>query len=67
MAFSRRTWIGFVAAVAVFFLIANVTAKNSDHPGTVSDVFWAAFLIGTALLILLAVVALVQSRRTRAR
>jgi choline-glycine betaine transporter len=66
MAFSRRTWIGLVAADAVLFLIANVTSKNSHHPGSVSNGFWVAFLIATALLIVLAVVFLVQSRRPRA-
>jgi choline-glycine betaine transporter len=66
MAFSRRTWIGLVVADAVLFLIANVTTKNSHHPGTVSNVFWVAFLIGTALLILLAIVAVIQRLRPRA-
>jgi hypothetical protein len=67
MVVSRRTWIGFVVTDVVLFLLANVTAKNSSHPGTVSNIFWVAFLIGTALLIVLAVVAVVRSRRGPAR
>jgi hypothetical protein len=64
---SRRAWIGFVAADVVLFLLANVTAKNSSHPGTLSNVFFVAFVIGLALLIVLAVLATVQSRRRPAR
>ncbi len=64
---SRRAWIGFVVADVVLFLLANLTAKNSSHPGTLSNVFFVAFVIGTALLIALAVLTTVQSRRRRAR
>jgi hypothetical protein len=64
---SRRAWIGFVVADVVLFLLANLTAKNSSHPGTLSNVFFVAFVIGTALLIALAVLTIVQSRRRRAR
>jgi membrane protein DedA with SNARE-associated domain len=64
---SRRAWIGFVVADVVLFLLANLTAKNSSHPGTLSNVFFVAFVIGLALLIVLAVLATVQSRRRPAR
>lgn len=64
---SRRAWIGFVVADVVLFLLANLRAKNSSHPGTLSNVFFVAFVIGTALLIALAVLTIVQSRRRRAR
>jgi hypothetical protein len=64
---SRRAWISFVVADVVLFLLANVTAKNSSHPGTLSNVFFVAFVIGLALLIVLAVLATVQSRRRPAR
>jgi hypothetical protein len=64
---SRRAWIGFVVADVVLFLLANVTAKNSSHPGTLSNVFFVAFVIGLALLIVLAVLATVQARRRPAR
>ena len=46
----------------VLFVLANVTAKNSSHPGTVSNILFVAFVIGTALLIALAVVTMVKSR-----
>jgi hypothetical protein len=64
---SRRGWIGFVVADVVLFLLANLTAKNSSHPGTLSNVLFVAFGIGTALLIAVAVVTTVKSRRRRAR
>jgi hypothetical protein len=64
---SRRAWIGFVVADVVLFLLANLTAKNSSHPGTLSNVFFVAFVIGTALLIALAVLTTVRSRRRRTR
>lgn len=64
---SRRAWIGFVVAEVVLFVLAGVTSKNSSHPGTVSNIFWGAFLIGAALLIVLVVVALIQSLRAKMR
>jgi len=35
-ALSRRTWISLVAVELVLFALANLTAKNSSHPGTLS-------------------------------
>jgi hypothetical protein len=64
---SRRTWIGLAITDVVLFVLANVTAKNSSHPGTASNIFFGAFVIGTALLIVLAVLAVVGSRRRPAR
>ena len=66
-ALSRRTWVGLVLADVVLFVLANVTAKNSSHPGTVSNILFVAFVIGTALLIALAVVTMVKSRRGATR
>ena len=40
-ALSRRTWIGLVLGDVVLFVLANVTAKNSSHPGTVSNILFA--------------------------
>jgi hypothetical protein len=64
---SRRAWIGFVVADVVLFVLANVTAKNSSRPGALSNAFFVAFVIGLALLIVLAVLATVRSRRRPAR
>jgi hypothetical protein len=66
-ALSRRTWIGLVAADAVLFALANLTAKNSGHPGTVSNAFFAAFVIGGLLLIAVAIATAVFSRRGASR
>ncbi len=62
-ALSRRTWISLVLADVVLFVLANLTAKNSSHPGAASNVFFAAFLIGVVLLIALAIASMVKSRR----
>jgi hypothetical protein len=66
MAVSRRHLIGLLVIEVALFVVSGVTAKNSNHPGTVSNVFWVIFLIGILVLIVLVVVALVQSRRSRA-
>ncbi|HEY1511539.1 MAG TPA: hypothetical protein VGF93_21200 [Solirubrobacteraceae bacterium] len=66
-ALSRRTWLGLVLADVVLFVLANLTANNSSHPGTVSNILFVAFVIGTALLIALAVVTMVKSRRGATR
>jgi hypothetical protein len=65
---ARRTLLSLLALDILLFVVANVTAKNAQHPGTASNVFWVAFLIGAVLLIVLALVALVgrlQAGRTR--
>jgi hypothetical protein len=64
---SRPAWIGLVAAEVVLFALANLTAKNSTHPGTASNVFFVAFVVGAVLLIVLAIVTVVKSRRGAAR
>jgi hypothetical protein len=63
MAVTRRHLFGLLVVEVVLFVLAGVTAKNSHHPGTASNVLWSAFLIGFVVLILLVVVTLVQSRR----
>jgi hypothetical protein len=64
---SRRTWIVLVMGDVLLFAIANLTAKNSSHPGTASNVFFIAFAIGAVLLIALAIATLVKSRRGTSR
>lgn len=66
-AISRRSWIGLVALEVALFALANLTAKNSSDPGAVSNVFFVAFVIGAVLLITLAVIGVVKSRRRPAR
>jgi hypothetical protein len=65
IALSRRSWIGLVTVEVVLFVLANLTAKNSSHPGALSNAFFVAFVIGAVLLIALAVIAVVTSRRRR--
>jgi hypothetical protein len=61
----RRNLIYLAIADAALFLLANVTSKSHSHPGTTSNVFWYAFLVGVLLLVVLGLAAVVQSRRTR--
>ena len=60
---TRRNLIGLLVLDVVLFVLANVFSKSTKHPGTLSNVCWYAFLIGALLFVVLAVVALVQSRR----
>jgi Kef-type K+ transport system membrane component KefB len=64
---SRRTWIALVVADVVLFALANLTANSSSHPGTASNVFFVAFVIGAVLLITLAIGTVVKSRRGASR
>jgi predicted tellurium resistance membrane protein TerC len=66
-ALSRRTWIVLVAADVVLFVLANLTAKNSSHPGTISNMFFIGFAIGAVLLITLAIATVIKSRRGASR
>ena len=66
-ALSRRTWIVLVLADAALFVVANLTAKNSSHPGAVSNAFFVAFVIGAVVLIVLAIATIIKARRGGSR
>lgn len=66
-ALNRRTWIVLVVADVGLFALANFTAKNSSHPGSASNAFFIAFLIGAVLLITLAIATILKSRREASR
>jgi hypothetical protein len=67
MVVGRRILIPLAVAVVVFLAIAfPVGNKHHGFLGTVGDVTWDGFLLSFLLLIVLGVVALVQSRRPRA-
>ncbi len=63
MSISRASWAAYAVVEVVLFLIANLTAKNGNHPGTVSNIFFAAFVAGLAIALLLGAWELVRSRR----
>jgi hypothetical protein len=63
---TRRNLLVLLVIDVVVFVLSNLVAKNSSHPGTASQVLWIAFLVGVLALIVLGVVALVRSRRARA-
>jgi MYXO-CTERM domain-containing protein len=62
-----RNAVALAVTDLVLFLIANVTAKYSSHPGTVSNIAFVAFFIGLLLLIALGAAALIRRRRTATR
>ena len=66
MALSRRNLLYLFVVDVVLFFIANVAYDHHGFLRSVSNVAWVAFLIGVLLLVVLGVVALVQSRRSRA-
>jgi MYXO-CTERM domain-containing protein len=51
--------------VVALFVIANVTAKNAAHPGTVSNVAFVMFIVGLVALIGMGVAALLRRRAAR--
>jgi len=63
----RRSWISLILTDVLLFVLANLTAKNSSHPGTVSNVFFVASVIGAVLLIALAIATVFSSRRGASR
>ncbi len=62
-----RDAVALAVADVVLFVIADVTAKNGSHPGTVSNIAFVAFLVGLLLLIALGAAALIRRRRTATR
>ena len=64
---SVRNAVALAVADVVLFVIANVTAKSSSHPGTVSNIAFVAFLAGILLLIAFGAAALIRRRRTATR
>jgi hypothetical protein len=67
MALSRRNLIYLAVVDVVLFVIANVLYNGGHVLRDISNVAWVAFLLGVAVLIVLVVLALVQSRRRPAR
>ena len=66
-ALSRRTWIVLVVVDVALFALANLTANTSSHPGSASNGFFIAFVIGAVLLLALAIASVVRSRRGASR
>jgi uncharacterized membrane protein YdcZ (DUF606 family) len=64
---TRRNLVGLAVLDVVLFIIANATAKSHSHPGTVSNIFWYAFLVGVVLLIVFVLVTVVQRLRRSPR
>ena len=60
---SRNTWIAYLLVEIGLFLVANLTAKNSNHPGTISNAFFITFIVGLVIAAVLGIATLVRSRR----
>jgi hypothetical protein len=63
---NARNTVALAVVDVVLFLVANLTAKNSSHPGTASNIVFGAFLVGVAVLLALGV-ALIYRRRSQTR
>jgi hypothetical protein len=63
---TRTGWIIYGIIEVALFLIANLTAKNASHPGTVSNIFFITFIAGLPLAAALGSMEIVRQRR-RAR
>ena len=63
---TRTGWITYGIVEVALFLIANFTAKNASHPGTVSQIIFTTFIAGLVLALALGVVAIVRQRRADA-
>ena len=59
---SRTGWAIYALVEIALFVTANLTAKTSSHPGTLSNVFFIAFIGGLAGALLLGAVELVRKR-----
>jgi len=64
LAISRTSWGVYAIVEAALFLAANITAKNSSHPGTISNVFFLTFIAGLVLALLLGAATVIRQRRT---
>ena len=62
LAISRTGWILYAIVEVTLFAGANLTANNSSHPGTVSNVFFVAFIVGLVAAVLLGAATLIQHR-----
>jgi hypothetical protein len=65
VATSRNGWIIAAVVEVALFVAANLTAKSSSYPGTVSNVFFITFIAGLALALLLGAATLITHRRVR--
>ncbi len=63
LAIGRTGWMLYVIVEVALFLTANLTAKNSSHPGTVSNVFFITFIVGLVMGLLFAAATLIRQRR----
>ncbi len=63
VAISRTGWIFYAIVVVALFATANLTAHSSSHPGTVSNAFFIAFVVGLVLALLLGAATLIRQRR----
>ena len=63
----HRNLIALLLIDVALFTIAELTYNDAKHPGTVSNVAWYAFLIGTASLVILTIRAIIPRRKSTAR
>jgi hypothetical protein len=64
-ALSRRNLLYLLVADVVIFVLSNVVDTDNHGGGTASGILWVIFLIGVLALIVLCILAVVQSMRSR--
>jgi MYXO-CTERM domain-containing protein len=64
---TRNRWIAYAVVEVALFVVANLTAKSSGHPGTASNAFFITFIAGLVLALLLGAATLLRRRRTARR
>ena len=62
---SHRNLVVLLVVDLALFATAELTYKNAKHPGTVSNIAWYVFLIGTASLVVLAILAILPRSKRR--
>jgi hypothetical protein len=65
VAIGRTGWMLYAIVEVALFLGANLTAKNSSHPGVVSNAFFVMFIVGLVLAIVLGAATLIREHSTR--
>ena len=66
MVLRRRNLLYLFVVDVVLFVLASALYNHGHVLRDISNVAWVAFLIGIVLLVVLGIVALLRSRRTRA-
>lgn len=65
LSINRNGWIIYGTVEVALYLVVRFTAKNADHPGTLSQIFFTVFIIGLVLAVMLGVATLLRQDRAQ--